>query len=53
MNILFINILDTTVRRKIIEKVVNGAHGTIEIGWNTAFVVPWMIANIAFGKRMN
>ena len=53
INILFINILDTTVRRsKIIEDIINGAQGT-QIGWITAFVVPWMTANIAFGKMMN
>ena len=49
---LFINILDSTVRRKIIEDLINGAEGT-ELGWTTVFVVLLITSNTAFGKMKN
>ena len=52
ITILFIIILDTTVKRKVLEDPVNGGGGT-GMKWNTALVVLWTTANIAFGKIIN
>ena len=52
ITILFINILDTTVKRIILEDPVNGAEGS-KLGWNTAFLVLWTTAKIAFSEIMN